>query len=140
VRAELNATAASVTLPEAPAYVIAAPDGALPPYYVIEPIAPSDDAVDRPLGPADPALVIEVRVKAVGGSVDTAANLRRLAMVKLSPDSVPTPLAGVPGRHVEVSHARFEAAYADDSVTITNTNKHPILVVDAYVLDSQPTA
>jgi hypothetical protein len=140
VRAELNAAATAIKLPEAPAYVIAAPDGALPPYYVIEPVAASVDVIDRPLSPDDPALVVEVRVKAVGGSVDTAANLRRLAQVKLSPESIPTPLAGVPGRYVEVSYARFEAAYADDSVTITNTNRHPILCIDSYTVDSQPTA
>jgi hypothetical protein len=46
VRAELNAAATAIKLPEAPAYVIAAPDGALPPYYVIEPVAASVDVID----------------------------------------------------------------------------------------------
>lgn len=139
MRHELNALTAAVAITEAPAHVIAAPANALPPYYVIEPLSPADVLLDRPLGPADPAVVLEVRVKAVGGSPDTAANLRRLAMTKLSPEAAPTPLTGVPGRYVEVSHQRFESSYADDSVTLPQTSRHPIVVVDSYVLDSQPT-
>lgn len=138
MRGELNAVKDAVARPDAAAYVLAAPANTLPPYYVVEPVGLPSDVVDRRLTESDPALDFEFRLKAVGGSGDTALNLAKLAKAVLSPDGAPTVLAPS-GRRLEVSHVRFEAGYEDDNVTIPQTNKHPVVVVETYTATSQPT-
>lgn len=119
------------------AHVVSAPPNTLPPYYVLEPVRPSE--ADRRLSASDPALEFGVRVKAVSGTGGGALIMAGNAKALLSPGGAPTPLT-VTGRHVEVVHDGFEAAYEDDTVTIPNTNRHPALAVESYSVSSQPTA
>ena len=63
----------------------------------------------------------------------------RIGKADVSPDGAPTALT-VAGRHAEVAHVRFEAAYPDDSITLSGTNRHPVVVVETYRVSSQPTA
>ena len=81
----------------------------------------------------------DVRVKAVAGSTPAGAHIVLDAVkAELSPGGASTPLT-VPGHSAVLKWLRHEVTEVDESVTLTDSNRHPVFGVDTYRLISQPT-
>ena len=107
-------------------------------YAVLEPVTWDGSDEIHICGPDD-LLDETFRVTAVAGTtVAGALILLGLIRDELSPGRRWAPLA-VPGRSAEVKHLRMEMAAVDQTVTVTNTDRHPAFGVDSYRLMSQPS-
>lgn len=108
----------------------------LPPFY----------SVEAPSWGADPAMAIDgvphlietpVRLRAVAGTPDGVEVLLSNARVALG-NGAAFPLT-VSGRNAEVRWERAEFVGLDTDATIPDTNRHPAVGVDTYILTSQPS-
>ena len=109
-----------------------------PPYVVLE--APGwDDSDEEGVCGPDGTLDAQFRVKAVNGTDAGARAMLAAIRADLSPLSRWTTLT-VAGRSARVKFVRSEFVGVDESVTITNTNRHPSVGVDTYRVVSQPVA
>jgi hypothetical protein len=136
----VKALLASLAAPDPrkiPTYLIAAPPDTLPPYVILIPLAPSD-LIDAPLR-TDQALWMDLRVMHVAGTPDGVLAMLGWTRALLAPNGDPSfPVAT--GRFNQLDFVRFEGdPYPDPSVRIPTTGRNPVLAVDTYSLNSQPT-
>lgn len=99
-------------------------------WMVVEAPPGSSDA-DAPLEDCG-AFEVEVRIRAVTGTPTGVA-----LMLDHARETLPGPIA-VAGRVAEVRWESSEFIDLDTNVTNPNTNRHPAVGLDSYVLTSQP--
>jgi len=135
VRAHLDAIRTKIASPNPVDLWAPSPDR-LPPFLSLE----------APSWGSDPAMSVcgvphqietQVRLRAVAGTPDGVEVLLRSARVALG-DGATVPLT-VAGRTSEIRWERAEFIGVDTDATIPDTNRHPAVGVDTYILTSQPT-
>jgi hypothetical protein len=87
-------------------------------------------------GPAE-ELDVDLRVKVVGKSAAQVVTMLDIARRNLSPGGQLT-LVPMDDHMLETKYLRSEFVAADTSVTVLQSNTHPVVGVDSYRLTSQP--
>jgi len=92
---------------------------------------------EQQLAGGDQTLDIDVRVKAVTGTVDGVAIMLRDIRALLSPSLLPHRLP-TDGWETWIRWERSEFVDVDESTTLPGTNRHPAFGVETYRLTSEP--
>lgn len=135
MRAHLDAIRAKIASPNPVDLWAPSPDR-LPPFLSIEaPSWGSDEAMAVDGLPHQ--VEVPVRLRAVAGTPDGVAVLLSHARLALG-NGATIPLT-VAGRRAEIRWERAEFIGIDTDATIPDTNRHPAVGVDTYILTSQPS-
>lgn len=94
---------------------------------------------EQRLATGDLALDVDVRVKAVTGTVDGVSIMLRDVRAILSPWLLPHRIP-LEGWETWIRWQRSEVLDVDESTTITGTSRHPAFGVETYRLTSEPTS